>query len=203
MNKVLIALLLLAIILIGCSQKEFSSFEDFEKYIYSDDYQYLTSEEKSNVRFTLRYIPTDLLLKNEYRMSNGSDEQQDNIQKLKSQYDESIYFRLQMSFIDDSDLIFNTPNYSSLLDKLVFGLKEEIYLKTNKASKVPLQIYNFERNYGLTKDRVILLSFPRVFDGEEILSSRHIELIINEFGLHTGQFRLSLKGPIKDIKLKL
>ncbi len=227
MNKLYLVLLVIiaTCLLAGCA-KTFDNIEEYEKFIKGEDYPYLKTETKKGIKVSARYMPTDGMLLHYYKSYETdyaktltdttltAEQIQDKIENLKTEltkqrkaFPNSIYFILTIGFEDESrDIIYDAmntgfDNYSEWLQRLSFGMKEFIYLKTPKAGKVPLAIYDMERTFGMTKSRSLLLNFPKEFNETRLLKDKELKLVIKEFGLHTGRFIFEFKTPFKEIKL--
>jgi hypothetical protein len=222
-----IVLFTLIIFLFACT-KSFNSIDEFEKYVKGNDYPYLQTLNRKGIEVSLRYIPTDLIMIRFYREyeKNLSAVKQDTtlsqiqltpkindmkkeLEQHKESFSKSVYFYLNIGFENDKDdIVYNSmnsgfENYSEWLQRMLFGMKEFIYMKTPNAGVVPLSLYHMDRTYGLTKDRTLLLSFPTEFNDIKLLEEKNITLIIKEFGLHTGRFVFEYKLLFKKIKLNI
>ena len=221
-------ILFISIIFLFSCTRSFNSIDEFEKYVKGNDYPYLQTLNRKGIEVSLRYIPTDLIMIKYYREyeKNLSAVKQDTtlsqiqltqkiidvkkeLEQKKESFSNSIYFYLSFGFENDKDdIVYNSmnsgfENYSEWLQRLLFGMKEFIYMKTPNAGVVPLSLYHMDRTYGLTKDRTLLLSFSTEFNEVKLLDEKKLTLIIKEFGLHTGRLVFEYKLPFKKIKLNI
>ncbi len=222
-----IVLFTLIIFLFSCT-KSFDSIDEFEKYVKGNDYPYLQTLNRKGIEVSLRYIPTDLVMIRYYReyeknlsavkqdttlsqiqLSQKINDMKKELELHKESFSKSVYFYLNIGFENDKDdIVYNSmnsgfENYSEWLQRMLFGMKEFIYMKTPNAGVVPLSLYHMDRTYGLTKDRTLMLSFPAKFNDIKLLEEKNITLVIKEFGLHTGRFVFEYKLPFKKIKLNI
>ncbi len=203
----------ITLIFLSSCQHSFSDIDAYDQFLRSEDSPYLQEVVRSGAKVSLRYLPTDALLLNQYRdyrktrartlddtrKSNQEKEEiltqaWSNVEKRRGQYAHSRYFALSIGYEDDSkDLVYHSlqagfGNYSEWLQKLLFGLEEKIYLVDDEGNEIPLGTYHLERSYGMTKNRTLLLVFPE----RNFPKNGKGELIIDEFGLQTGQLRFEL-----------
>lgn len=222
-----IVLFTLVILLFACT-KSFNSIDEFEKYVKGNDYPHLQTINRKGIEVSLRYIPTDFIMIRYYReyeknlsavkqdttlslvqLTSKINDMKKELEQQKESFSNSVYFYLNIGFENDKDdIVYNSmnsgfENYSEWLQRLLFGMKEYIYMKTPNAGEVPLSLYHMDRTYGLTKDRTLMLSFPTKFNDIKLLEEKNITLIIKEFGLHTGRFVFEYKLPFKKIKLNI
>ncbi len=94
-------------------------------------------------------------------------------------------------------------NYSEWLQKLLFNLTEFIDLKTALIDEVPLVDYHFERSFGMTRHRTIMLVFPIVFNDVNLVQQENEQLSVRlkEFGLKTGILKFSFDLPLTTAQL--
>lgn len=224
--KLLLFIAISSCLLAGCA-KTFDNIDEYEKYVKGDDYPYLQTATRNGIQVSLRYMPTDAMMLQDYRnyereyakaerdtsltkqeLTNKIDKLTKKISQQRKTYFNSLYFVLTLGFEDDkNDIVYNAmntgfDNYSDWLQQLLFGLKENIYLRTPNISKIPLSIYHMDRTYGMTKSRSLILVFPKEFNEIDLSQQRELKMIIREFGLHTGRFVFDYKLPFTNIKLK-
>lgn len=204
----------------GCSKSyeyEIKSLEELEAFASTDNSVFVKTTEQGDFEFRLEYLPTELLLLSEYRYleelkgRNASEsaikKQEEYIQRYREGYQDNLYFRLRISPTTGEDLIYakmgqGFGSYSQWLQKLLFGIKEEIELVLPDGETVPLIHYQMDRNYGTSNSRTFMLAFPQQWNGREIQDNEYIRLRINEFGLGSGrvQFRYELPLPLIEYK---
>ncbi len=217
---------LIAILLITGCTKKIDSLKEYENYFYSEKSGYAQKITKKGFKLKLQYLPTDMMLVNEYKYSIAEiddalrdstitrekyDERIADIKeeavKSRINYDKSIFFKLTIGFEnDDQDIVFTTMQggrtpYYEWLNKLLFSMNQYVFLHTEKSGKVKLSLYNMDRNFGMAKSRTFLFSFPIEFNNVKLLDQNDITLYIKEFGLHTGT--ITFKNPVPHKKVIL
>ncbi len=216
-------LFIVVVLSLGCD-KSFNSIEEYQAYLNSGDYPYRQTEIRSGVKITLSYMPGDALLLNQYRlleenkkrwlqdstvndMDGRIQQGKDEIEIQKKNYQQALYFKMTIGFEDDKgDIVFKKmqqgyKDYGEWFQRLAFGLKEHIFMKTESIAEVPLDIYHMERTFGMTKDRTFLLVFPKKFNEQELLQSEQIDIVLKEFGLGAGRIKMSFEPPFDNAKL--
>lgn len=209
-----------AIVCSGCSysnEYEVTSLEELENLAKAGDPVFSKTIQQGVFEFTVEYLPTELLLLSEYRYleelkaRNASEsaikKQEEYIHKYRQGYEGNLYFRLRISPTTGEDLIYarmgqGFGSYSQWLQKLLFGIKEEIELVLPDAETVPLVHYQMDRNYGTTNSRTFMLAFPRHWNGQNIQDNEYIRLRINEFGLGSGRVQFRYELPLPGIQYK-
>jgi hypothetical protein len=209
-------ILLFTLLILSSCREGYDTVEEYEKYVRSEEYPYLKTVVKNGVIFSLRYMPADAMMINHYKHFEETKKKIANdtllteaairerikveankIKELRVNYTNSLYFMLTVKHEDENkDLVFSsTPagfkNYSNWIQKLLFSLKEYIYLETPELEEVLLSIYHMERNYGMCKSRNFLLLFPKEFNDTKIINEKNksIVVVINDIGLGTGKMR--------------
>ena len=134
----------------------------------------------------------------------------DEIKRTQGLYDQSLYFSMTIGYEDPKrDIEYDKMRegfgeYSQWMQKLVFQMKEYIYLETAATGEVPLALYDMQRTFGITKDRTFLLVFPRKFNEQDIASEQNKEIMlwIKEFGLQTGSINMDFDLPFKQVSYR-
>ncbi|RMF60084.1 MAG: hypothetical protein D6748_04885 [Calditrichaeota bacterium] len=213
--------LTLLVLLSGC-EKRFHNLEEFEHYIKSKDSPYVKTIVKNGIRITVRYMPTEAMMIPHYRrylrkqkninrnttlnkkqLAEILQKEKTVLKKQEEKYNQSLYFILNIAYEDPSkDIIYQKMQrgfgeYSRWLQKLLFHLKDYIYLQTPTMEEIPLDTYHLERTYGLRKDRTLLLMFPAEFSNHSLLSpvNRELTMVIKEFGLGVGRLKFEFELP--------
>lgn len=185
--------LLFIVFATGCS-KSFSDPDEFETYLNSEDYPNQQTQIKNGVKITVRYQPTEAMMLLQYKsyledkVSVLADTTQtdsmktatisslfEEFEKTGAIYSKSVYFLVTMGYEDSKrDLEYEPMQkgfnvYSDWMQKLVFGMKEYVHLETALIPEIPVDVYQMDRTYGLTKDRKLLFVFTDTFNGKKIL----------------------------------
>ena len=204
----------------GCSdgnEYEIKSLEELENLAKASNSELRKTIQQGDFEFTVEYLPTELLLLSEYRYleelkernatESAIKKQEEYIQRYREGYQDNLYFRLRISPTTGEDLIYakmgqGFGSYSQWLQKLLFGIKEEIELVLPDAETIPLVHYQMDRNYGTSISRTFMLAFPGEWNGRDVQENEYIRLRINEFGLGSGrvQFRYELPLPLIEYK---
>lgn len=212
-------LLFVSLFLVSCGPREFDDIDVFEAYIKGDSSPFLQTIERNGVRVSVRYLPTDALMIGSFRRYQQQEERialdtsltlddrdrtlreaQITLNNERESYQKSIYLSLTIGYNDPNrDIVFqhmgNGPGgYSKWLQTLMFGLKDHVYLSSSSVDEVPLSTYHMDRTYGLSKNRTLLLVFPRDFNNES-LDEGDLALVLREFGLGVGVLRFDLDVP--------
>lgn len=139
--------------------------------------QYLTSERspyyreirKNGYMISANYLPTRYFELRHLAVldSNAADSLRERtITKAKLSYSAGLYFMLTIAYEDErrdilNDKLANFEVWSKNFRRFAYELREYVYLETPANEHVPLATYDFQNTYGMTKDRKILLCFPR------------------------------------------
>lgn len=132
--------------------------------------------------------------------SNAADSLRERtISEARQSYGAGLYFMLTIAYEDGrrdilNDKLANFEVWSENFRRFAYGLREYVYLETPADEHVPLATYDFQNTYGMTKDRKILLCFPR-----SALSSDDgaIKLHLMEWGFGIG--KRSLEWNIEEL----
>lgn len=206
---------MLAIVSFACEHR-FTSLEEYEKFVRSNDSPYMSQVVRNGIKVTVRYIPTDEMLIQNYRQleqlkksvktdSSASPvsveeairEAEDELSEARALYDNSLYFAVTFGYDDGKrDVEYEQLKrgfqvYSEWTQKLQFRMYEYITLESPDAGAVSLSLYRLERSFGITKDRVFLLAFPETFNRVHLRQSG-VTLHIAEFGLDTGNLSFTI-----------
>jgi hypothetical protein len=109
-------------------------------------------------------------------------------------YGRGLYFMVTLAHEDKNrdveyERIGNFGEYSSQLQKFLFQMGEYITLETAQEKDIRLSVYDFERTFGYTKHRKMLICFPDEFNGTRLLGdqSDFLRLHFAEFGFGIGK----------------
>lgn len=123
----------------------------------------------------------------------------------KDRYGNGIYFIVNISHSDpNKDILYGNNSHfgewSEQLQKFLFRMKDYIYLETAQHKEILLSVYDFQRTFGYTKDRSMLLCFPKRFNDKEIISpeSEYLRMHIKDWGWNIGRQRF--KWDINDLE---
>lgn len=116
------------------------------------------------------------------------------VEEARQFYGNGIYFMVTIGYEDNSkdimnEKIANFAEWSANLQKFYFKMGEYIYLQTSNENEIKLSVYDFQNTFGYTKDRKMLLCFPKEFNDRAVLSddSKYVRLNFKEFGFGIGK----------------
>lgn len=92
----------------------------------------------------------------------------------------------------------NLPSFSSNLHHLIYGLDNRIYLLTEDKTKVPVSLYQLDRNWGLTTSNRFLITFPMKSSDWDLTKDKEIEVVFQT--LHPLLPEVRFKYPINPLK---
>ncbi|WP_223270781.1 hypothetical protein [Subsaximicrobium wynnwilliamsii] len=183
----------------GCQSSIYDNEESLLNYLKVESNGYVQHKTVNGVDFTLMYRPTDLLVKQEM----GGMESTESIESLRKRYDKFLYFNLSMSR-NNSELLNTEPKnknqFTAMVNQLVFGMEEKVYLYTQKKDTIALADYIYPRMYGMTNATTIMFIYPK---SEELLKQEYLTFVIQDLGLYTGEvkFKTELDLIINQPKL--
>lgn len=137
---------------------------------------------------------------------SATQEAQDQaVEEARRMYNNGIYFMVTIGYEDNSkdimnEKIANFAEWSANLQKFYFKMGEYIYLQTAAEDEIKLSVYDFQNTFGYTKDRKMLLCFPKEFNDQPILSddSKYARLNFKEFGFGIG--KQSVEWEVDELK---
>ncbi len=116
------------------------------------------------------------------------------IAQARQTYANGFYFIVTIGFDDEAKDIMNHDignfsEWSDNLQKYHFRMGEYIYLQTAELDEIKLSVYDFQNTFGYTKDRKMLLCFPREFNDQSVLSdeSKFVRMVFKEWGWGIGK----------------
>jgi hypothetical protein len=149
--------------------------------------------DRGNYRIIISRVEKEQLIATRLKLYADMNIEKKRLQELNSEFTEQFKHNLYFSVTvegtpqqtqvvsENGNIEFSNDfeKYGANLRELLFGLNESIYLLDKKGNKVKPELYNFERNFGLSNANSILLLFSKAKIAE---STRRIELIIDEIG---------------------
>ena len=199
-------LFIVLLVLTSCSKP--LSPEDELKQMLSDDSEYTRIIKRHGFKIKATYLPMRYFYLRERTAVADSvftEQTETEIQeKIQKYYSNGLYFIVNLSFEDNDKDILNATSkhfgeWSANLQKFLFKMNDYIYLETTQHKEIKLSVYDFQRTFGYTKDRSMILSFPKTFNNKEILSdeSEFLRMHFKEWGWNIG--RSSVKWEIDDL----
>ena len=214
------SLLCFILLFAGC-KKQIKTVAELDAKVKSEEPQLTKVVEKKEFKLSLVYRSTDAIMVREYqryqqekeRMEKSSGQKESanavlaslksNIDKMRKNYDKSLYFVLTLGYLDGKrDIEYESmksgyDNYSRWMQRLAYSMNRYIYLETPQVPEVPLAIYQMDRTFGITKDRSFLLVFPREFNNVNLLKEDWLRVNLREFGLDVGEVSFKFKLPFE------
>lgn len=179
---------ILLLFLIGCSNKTFSSKEEFLDYLKDKDNEYLKIKNVNGFEYSLLYKPTDLLVKQEL----GENVSKEKIKELRQKYQGYMYFNLSMSK-NGKELLSTTPKnrqeFGTMVNQLTFGMREKVHLFTQKKDTLEMLDYNYPRMYGMSKSTTMLFVYPR---DKKYLEEEYLNFTVQDLGNYTGEVKFKI-----------
>ena len=171
---------LILLFLVNCAPRELSH-DELLAYLADPAHGLVKEEVTGDLKVTLRYRPTDLLVEQEA----GERPTRQMVDSLRKKYSGKYYFTLGFS-VNDREALHTTGNYgrySELLQTLSFRLGEYVRLTSPAGDTTELLDYVMDRTFGFASSTNLLM----VFDAAEVSpEADFIQIHINEFGFHSG-----------------
>jgi hypothetical protein len=142
--------------------------------------------------------PTDLLVYQETK-NNLVDFRE--IQKLRKNYDQNLYFTLSLSRGNKEALHQVGPDqFSDLVRTLSFEMANYVTVTTSSADTIPVSDFILNRTFGYGNRTNLLF----VFSNEKSINQEWIQFNLNEFGMGTGnqRFRFAMDDLEEIPKIK-
>ncbi|GMN06258.1 hypothetical protein MTsPCn5_16470 [Croceitalea sp. MTPC5] len=176
----------------GC-QKKFDSEKELWSYVKDVENGYSHEKKIGNLKYTLTYRPTDVLVKQ--TLTNNYDK--NTIDSLRKKYGEYLYFNLSMS-ANNQELLNskagNKNNFGAMVNQLAFEMHNKIYLVSKSRDTVPLADYIYPRMYGMSNNTNILLVYPK---DRALFENEFFHFTVQDLGFFTGE--VGFKVPTKPI----
>lgn len=183
-------LLFFSISLLACKSE--LNHEELIEYVNEEDNGLIKTKQLGKTIVELVYKPSDLLIQQD--LSNKENSTQEEIEKIKSNYNNSLYFTLNLS-VDGQELevggLQSKEKFAKRVELLSFGMRDRIQIKTSKNDSVSLLDYAYPRMYGVTGKSTMLL----VFDRSQATDGEWFDVIVNGYDLGVGinKFRFNTK----------
>ncbi|MFN5168115.1 MAG: hypothetical protein ACK5DD_00710 [Cyclobacteriaceae bacterium] len=172
--------------------------EELVQYLADPEHGLTKEEVMGEVKVTVRYRPSDLLVWQEA----GGRLTQTVVDSLRKKYANKYYFTIGFS-VKDREALHMTGDYgrySDLLQTLSFRLGEYVRLTSPAGDTTELLDYAMDRTFGFASSTNLLM----VFDASKISpEADFIQIHMNEFGLQTGNqvFRFATDDLVNCPKL--
>lgn len=193
-------LLLTLLLLISSCSKTFDTVEEMNDYIQDPDNGYNYTKTIVGVDYVLQYRPTDLLVKQE--LGEKVDENQ--IVKLRQQYNKYLYFNLSMSKNNQellNGVARDKAKFGQMVNDLAFGMEEKVHLYTPEKDTLAMADFIYPRMYGMSNATSIMIVYPR---DNKFMNQDYLNFVIEDLGLDTGdiKFKINVQALKKEPELK-
>ncbi len=185
-NK-LLPFYLLLLLISSCTQT-FETAEEMNSYIKEEDNGYLYKKTVAGVDYVLQYKPTDLLVNQEL----GDKINPSQIEKLRKQYGQYLYFNLSMSKNDQellNGVAGDKAKFGQMVNELAFGMEEKLHVYTPAKDTLELADFIYPRMYGMSNSTSIMIVYPR---DPKYLKEEYLNFVVEELGLDTGDIKFKL-----------
>ncbi|WP_246236304.1 hypothetical protein [Flavobacterium ajazii] len=157
-------------------------------YIKEEDNGYLYKKTVAGVDYVLQYKPTDLLVNQEL----GDKINPSQIEKLRKQYGQYLYFNLSMSKNDQellNGVAGDKAKFGQMVNELAFGMEEKLHVYTPAKDTLELADFIYPRMYGMSNSTSIMIVYPR---DPKYLKEEYLNFVVEELGLDTGDIKFKL-----------
>jgi len=195
-------------VLIGCT-KSFKSESELTEWIKSPEYAYKDTASSENYFFEVRWLPNEFFILQEQRILNAMNpdsSEKDTYAKLmeiKKSIGSNLYFQLTVRAkgnypeLHELHALDGPISNREWLQKLMFGLKKDIFLISGSADTTKLAMYQMENIYGIKASKNFLLVFPRFnANNPDLLEADGpLKIKIKEFGQGSGKLTFTIPWP--------
>lgn len=174
-NTILLAVLLSALLHVGCTSKKEANPQELVSWVENPDRGCIKEKVIKNIGFRVAYTPTPYMAIKE----NGGNLTPENYQEALDRLTGLTHFNLTIFPSDGSsqDLLhYQTANMRQYQEKIYyysFPFQKDIYL-VQGADTLPCALYHFARDHGLSPQIQFALAF------EQRNSKQDMQLVINE-----------------------
>ena len=191
--SLLLVALSLTIFLSSCKKQV--NEKELINYIKNPDNGILIEKEIGTVNYKVYYKPSDLLVNQEV---TAYEIKTDSLIKLYQDiYAKNLYFMVSISQNNQevlNNLAGNKQRFGSMVNQLAFGMDQKVTLTTSEKDTLYLKDYIYPRTYGVGNSTDMLFAF----ENKNINKAEWLQLLIEDFGLQTGDVRF--KFLTKDIR---
>ena len=186
--------LLLAFVFFSCTSVTFENKEELTSYVFDKENGLKKRWQSNGMSIEVVYKPQSLLICQDIH-SNTSE---DDIKKLKDNYNDKLYFSLSISK-NDRDIESYFPGDESLINKLNSGLYESINVIGSSGARYNLVDYIYTRLYSTYSGS----SFMLIFNREELLREYSFRIVINDkyLNIDAAEFSFYTKNLLEVPKL--
>ncbi|GGF10331.1 hypothetical protein [Flavobacterium limi] len=170
------------------------------EYLKDEDNGYYYKKTVSGVDYVLQYRPTDLLVNQE--LADKINPAQ--VDKLRKQYGQYLYFNLSMSKNDQellSGVSQDKVKFGQMVNELAFGMEEKLHVYTPAEDTLALADFIYPRMYGMSNSTSIMIVYPRE---DKYMNQEYLNFVVQDLGLDTGdiKFKLDSKALTNEPQLR-
>lgn len=169
--------------------------QELTDYIKNPENGVFIEKEVGTVNYKVYYRPSDLLVSQELRAYESKTDSL--IDHYKRIYHKNLYFMVSISQNNQevlNNVAGNRQQFGSMVNQLAFGMDQKVTLISSGKDTLHLLDYVYPRTYGVGKSTDMLFAF----ENKKINQAEWLQLIIEDFGLQTGDVRF--KFLTKDIR---
>lgn len=168
-------------------------------YIQDEDNGYRYKKTVAGVDYVLQYRPTDALVKQEL----GTTVSGIQVEKLRKQYSQYLYFNLSMSQNNQellNGLARDKEKFGQMVNQLAFGMEEKLHVYTPTRDTLALADYIYPRMYGMSNATSIMIVYPR---DTKFMKQEYLNFVIEDLGLEIGdiKFKINTKALTNEPQL--
>ena len=149
--------------------------EKLQIYIQDEDNGVVKAWEDKLHSIKVSYIPSDIIIQQEVKNKNISNDSLDN---LINRYHNYYYFNMELSYNDNemiNKFLYDQNRYGRAIEDLSFNMVRYVDLTTNNNDTIPLLHSQFTRYYGVTHNNSVQL----VFKNTGIKNAKTININLN------------------------
>lgn len=180
--------ILILLFLQACTTPEYLSEEELRDYLVDESNGVSQTKKIGKLDMTLTYRPIDFLRWQELE----GEQDTATITRVMQQYDDYLYFLLQMKAADRDALYGLSADqyqFSERLQNISFRMGQFVSMTTSSSDTIPLADAHYSRMFGMSSSTDILL----VFNKEKLAKTERLFVILKDFGFKTGIQRFSFK----------
>ena len=174
--------ILCMVVLSSCATPEYLPEKELHQYLQDEDHGLSKSVQAGALTMKMTFRPTDFLLWQELE----GEEDSTKIRQAFKNYNDYVYFVLQLS-VKDKDALYGTSSnqadFNEKLQTLSFRMQQYINMTTSEYDTIPLADAYYTRMFGMSQSSDVLL----VFNREDIVDDEWLSINSKEFGFKTGR----------------
>lgn len=169
--------------LVSCNTKNFDDPEKLFEYINDPKNKLTHLKTIKNVKVSVAYRPTDLIVNQFISSSITSLEEIDSLRNIFSNY---LYFNISISK-NNKELLSTIPQskheYGALVNELAFEFDNNINLISDKKDTLDVYDYIYPRLYGISEKTSMIV----VFEKRRLKHAKTVRLNVFNLGVGIGE----------------